>query len=117
MLPSPSFFVAAVTRVTACVEVDCPVGCAMAEITIRFRHNAATGRRELVVHLESDSDVLVHEHERDHRRLVEQMTGMTLDEDTSVVIERIEKAPAADVDGAGTVDGTGPVKAPVPTRG
>ena len=43
----------------------------MAEITIRFRHNAATGRRELVVHLESDSDVLGHEH-RGHATGAEQ---------------------------------------------
>ncbi len=56
----------------------------MAEITIRFRHNAATGKRELIVHLESDSDVLGHEHERDHRRLVEQLTGLSLDDDTDV---------------------------------
>ena len=63
----------------------------MAEITIRFRHNAATGRRELVVHLESDSDVLGHEHEGDHRRVVEQLIGQPLDAETDVVIERIEK--------------------------
>ncbi len=66
----------------------------MAEITIRFRHNVATGRRELVVHLESDSDVLGHEHEGDHRRIVEQLIGQPIDDDTTIVVERIEKAPA-----------------------
>jgi hypothetical protein len=69
----------------------------MAEITIRFRHNAATGKRELIVHLESDSDVLSHEHERDHRRLVEQLLGSPLDDNTDVVIERTEKTPHAPV--------------------
>ena len=61
----------------------------MAEITIKFRHNKVTGKRELVIHLESDSDVLSHEHEADHRRLVESLIGQPVDDDTSVVIERI----------------------------
>ena len=60
----------------------------MAEITIRFRHNKATGKRELVIHLESDSDVLGHEHERDHRRLVEALIGQKLGDDDDVIIER-----------------------------
>jgi hypothetical protein len=64
----------------------------MAEITIRFRHNRVTGRRELVIHLESDSDVMQHEHEGDHRRLVEKLIGQKLSDDTDVVVERVEKA-------------------------
>jgi len=68
----------------------------MAEITIRFRHNRTTGKKELVIHLESDSDVLSHEHEGDHRRLVEQLIGQKLDADTDVVIERIEKGAVAE---------------------
>ena len=69
----------------------------MAEITIRFRHNKQTGKKELVIHLESDSDVMSHEHETDHRRLVESLIGQKVDDDTTVVVERIEKAavPAA----------------------
>ena len=63
----------------------------MAEITLRLRHDPKTGRRELVVHLESDSDVLSHEHERDHRALVESLIGSRLDDDVSIVIERVEK--------------------------
>jgi hypothetical protein len=39
--------------------------------------------------------VLSHEHEGDHRRLVEQLIGQKLDADTDVVIERIEKGAAA----------------------
>jgi hypothetical protein len=67
----------------------------MAEITIRFRHNKTTGKRELVIHLESDDDVLGHEHERDHRRLVEQLIGAPIEDDTGIVIERGETTPAA----------------------
>ena len=70
----------------------------MAEITIRFRHNVATGRRELVVHLESDSDVLSHEHERDHRRLVQDLIGQPIDDDTTIVIERVEKSVASETE-------------------
>ena len=67
----------------------------MAEITIKFRHNKVTGKRELIIHLESDSDVLSHEHEADHRRLVESLIGMPVDDDTSVVIERISAGQTA----------------------
>ena len=81
----------------------------MAEITIRFRHNAATGRRELVVHLESDSDVLGHEHEGDHRRVVEQLIGQSIDDDTDVVVERIEKGSTPTALDTGT---TGATKTP-----
>lgn len=69
-------------------------GYEMAEITIRFRHNKATGKRELVIHLESDDDVLGHEHERDHRRLVERLLGAPLDEDTGIVVERGDASPS-----------------------
>jgi hypothetical protein len=63
----------------------------MAEITIRFRHNRVTGRRELVIHLESDSDIMQHEHEGDHRRLVENLIGQKLSDDTDVIVQRVEK--------------------------
>ncbi len=52
----------------------------MAEVTIRLRHNPRTGEREVVIHYESDSDALPHEHERDHRALAEQLLGQPLDE-------------------------------------
>lgn len=63
----------------------------MAEITIKFRHNPQTGKKELIIHLESDSDTMSHEHEADHRRLVEGLIGQKVDDDTEIVIERIEK--------------------------
>ncbi len=50
----------------------------MARATIRFRHDLATGQRELVISYESDSDALPHEHERDHRALVEAVLGQGL---------------------------------------
>lgn len=74
----------------------------MAEVTIRFRYNATTGERELVIGYESDADALPHEHERDHRALAEQLLGRALGDDVGpLVVERVRK------DGA-TVDGAAP---------
>lgn len=70
----------------------------MAEITIRLRHNARTGERELVIHYESESDALPHEHEKDHRALAEQILGRPIGELIGaasvdrVVVERAPKA-------------------------
>jgi hypothetical protein len=66
----------------------------MAEITIRFRHNRRTGKKELVIGCESDEELLAHEHERDHRALVEKLIGQKLDDQTEIVIERVEKGAA-----------------------
>jgi hypothetical protein len=64
----------------------------MAEITIRFRRDAKTGKREIVVHLESDPDALPHEHEQDHKKLVESLLGMPVTEDMGeIVVERVQK--------------------------
>jgi hypothetical protein len=64
----------------------------MAEVTIRFRHNAATGKRELIIGYESDSDALPHEHEKDHRALAEQLLGVPLGDDVEGVrVERVQK--------------------------
>ncbi len=62
----------------------------MAEVTIRFRHNPATGKRELIIGYESDSDALPHEHEKDHRALAEKLLGVSLGDDVEGV--RVERA-------------------------
>lgn len=63
----------------------------MADVTIRFRHNPSTGKRELVINYESDDDALPHEHERDHRALVEKVLGRALTDEDKVIIERVSK--------------------------
>ena len=64
----------------------------MAEVTIRFRHNPSTGKRDLVISYESEEDMLAHEHERDHRALVESLLGVPLTDDMGdIVVERISK--------------------------
>ncbi|MCB9703778.1 MAG: hypothetical protein H6711_17915 [Myxococcales bacterium] len=70
----------------------------MAEITIRLRHNRKTGERELVVHYESESDALPHEHERDHRKIAEALLGRPLDEVIgAAAVDRVivERGPVA----------------------
>ena len=70
----------------------------MAEVTIRLRHNPRTGEREVVIHYESDSDLLPHEHERDHQALAEALLGQPLGELLGgievdrVIVERAPKA-------------------------
>ncbi len=70
----------------------------MAEVTIRLRHNARTGERELVIHYESESDALPHEHEQDHRALAEAILGRPIGEVIGAAsVDRVvvERAPVA----------------------
>ncbi len=68
---------------------------AMAEVTIRLRHNPKTGERELVVDYESEDDALPFEHERDHRELVEAVIGRPLTDlpQAASVVRDGEQAP------------------------
>ncbi len=73
----------------------------MAEVTIRFRFNPQTGKRELIIGYESDRDALPHEHERDHRALAEALLGQPLGDDIGEVrVERVAKPSAAAADAA-----------------
>jgi len=63
----------------------------MAEITIVFRRDPATGKKEIVVHLESDADTLPHEHEKGHREIVEKLIGRPVADNEEIVVERIVK--------------------------
>lgn len=64
----------------------------MGEIKIRFKFDTTTGRKEIVVEYESDSDRLPVEHEKRHRDIVEQLVGRGIlkpDEAGNVRVERI----------------------------
>ncbi len=89
----------------------------MAEITIRFRHEQKTGRRELIVHLESDEDVLGHEHERDHRRIVEHLIGQKIDDNTDVIVSRGVALPAAAPVASSSPSSSLPSRATLPNKG
>ncbi|AGC44681.1 hypothetical protein MYSTI_03369 [Myxococcus stipitatus DSM 14675] len=45
----------------------------MASLILRLVVNPATGRKDVVIQYESDSDALPMEHEEEHRRLVDQL--------------------------------------------
>jgi hypothetical protein len=45
----------------------------MPEMTIQLRCDPTTGRRDVIVKLHGDADLLPHEHETLHRKLVDQL--------------------------------------------
>ena len=74
----------------------------MPEMTIRLRCDPETGKKDIIVSLRSDEDALPHEHEQQHRALVEKLINKGVlkeDELGQIVVEREEEArePAAPV--------------------
>ena len=67
----------------------------MAEVTIRLRCDPATGKRTIIVGLRPDADALPHEHEQQHKALVERLLGLGLlrPEDAGEVIVERESGP------------------------
>jgi hypothetical protein len=66
----------------------------MAEMTIRLRCDPETGKKDIVISLRSDEDALPHEHEQQHRALVEKLIqgGIVKAEELGkIVVEREEK--------------------------
>jgi hypothetical protein len=64
---------------------------AMAELNIRLQIDPDTGKKNLIIEYESDSDMLPIEHEEEHRRLVNALVegGVVKAEELGkVVIER-----------------------------
>jgi hypothetical protein len=65
----------------------------MAEMTIRLHCDPATGKKDIVVTLRSDDDVLPQEHEQQHRALVEKLIHgglLKASEVGQIVVEREE---------------------------
>ena len=63
----------------------------MAQMTIRLRCDPATGKKDIIVSLRSDEDALPHEHEQQHRALVDKLIEggiVKANELGKVVIER-----------------------------
>jgi len=58
----------------------------MAELTISLRRDPQTGKQDIIIKLESDADALPHEHEQQHRAMVEKLIGK--DNVGKVIIER-----------------------------
>jgi len=45
----------------------------MAEVTIRLRVDPATGKKDIIISMRSDEDALPHEHEQQHRAIVDRL--------------------------------------------
>jgi hypothetical protein len=72
----------------------------MAEMTIRLRCDPATGKKDIIVSLHSDEDALPHEHEQQHKALVEKLIHgglLKASEVGQIIVEREqpEAEPAA----------------------
>ena len=76
----------------------------MAEMTIRLQTDPATGKKDIVVSLRSDEDMLPHEHEQQHRQLVEKLIEgglLTAQEAGRIIVEREEETGTSEVSGSG----------------
>ena len=68
----------------------------MAEMTIRLHCDPATGKKDIVVTLRSDDDARPHEHEQQHRALVDKLVEgglLKAGEVGKVIVEREEETP------------------------
>ena len=66
----------------------------MAEMTIQLRINPETGKKDIIVSLSSDEDALPHEHEQQHRQLVDKLVEgglLSAAEAGDVIVEREEE--------------------------
>lgn len=66
----------------------------MPEMTIRLRINPETGKKDIIISLRSDADALPHEHEQQHRELVEKLINrgiLSEGEAGNLIIEREEE--------------------------
>ena len=76
----------------------------MAEMTITLQTDPATGKKNILVDLRSDEDSLPHEHEQQHRQLVEKLIEggvVSASEVGQVVINREEGAPVSEAPRSG----------------
>ena len=65
----------------------------MADISIRFRMNLKSGKKDIVIEYESDEDAMRHEHEQKHRDVVERLVGegiLQAGEVGEVIVERVQ---------------------------
>ena len=78
----------------------------MPELTIELRCDKQTGRRDIVVKLHDDEELLPHEHEQLHRRLVDRLVEgglLRAGEAGELLVER-EGDPAASQPGQSVPD-------------
>ena len=67
----------------------------MAEMTIKLKCDPVTGKKDIIISLSRDEDALPHEHEQQHKALVDKLIegGMLqASEVGKIVVEREEEA-------------------------
>jgi hypothetical protein len=70
----------------------------MAEMIIMLRRDPQSGKQSIIVKLDSEADMLPHEHEQLHRRLVEKLVGKGLldpGDPGELIVEREPVTPQA----------------------
>ena len=80
----------------------------MAEVTIRLQTNPVTGRKDIIVSLSRDEDLLPHEHEHMHRALVEKLLDGGLVkavEIGEIVVERESESAARETPQSESMEG------------
>ena len=66
----------------------------MAEMTIRLQIDPATGKKDIIISLRSEDDALPHEHEQQHRELVDKLIeggALKAGEVGRLIVEREEE--------------------------
>ena len=67
----------------------------MPEVTIRLRINPETGKKDIIIQMRSDEDALPHEHEQQHRALVDKLINggiIKAEELGTITVTREEEA-------------------------
>ena len=70
----------------------------MPQMTIRLRRDPATGKQDIIISLTADADALPHEHEQQHKTLVEKLIHGGLlkpSEVGQIMVEREEEKEVA----------------------
>lgn len=65
----------------------------MPEMTIRLRINPETKKKDIIIEMRSDEDAMPHEHEQQHRALVDKLIEGGLikaGEEGNLIVERVE---------------------------
>ncbi len=78
----------------------------MPQVTIRLRCDPVTGKKDIIISMQSDTDALPHEHEQQHRAIVEKVLEGGLvkaSELGQIIVEREEEEGAA-TPAAGTTE-------------
>lgn len=66
----------------------------MAEVTIRLRIDPASGKKDIIITMRSDEDALPHEHEQQHRAVVDKLINggiVKASELGQIIVEREDK--------------------------